>query len=174
MGTYSPSNPSFWSVGSLLDFTGKYDGNIAHFIRYGASFGQLTLNFASPYVSTPDKKEYWRKGGYAEMLIGYAFQFGFVNAFAFRLGADALMVSAQAMIRPHSTNESIPVTFSFTGIGGLVLFPKGDCFFRIDVCPGFVVNPGGELARDLDFVMPIRIVVGLSSGPDLVKPKKNP
>jgi hypothetical protein len=166
IGTYNPLQPSFWSVGYMVSFTGDYDGNNAHFVRIGMTIGKTTLTYEmeNPYTSTHEKTEYWQSGGYIDWIFGYVFQLGLGNIFALRFGADyfvsysgAYMYSGYGGI----PKNEMPFNTGLTGTIGLALFPTGRFFAHIDACPGFTLNPLKTGSEVFAFIVPIRLSVGI-------------
>jgi hypothetical protein len=177
MGNYNPFNPSFWGIGIMATFSANdQDDVFSHFIRFGLSgFGDATQTYErnNIYNSKNEMTEYWRKSKYNEFFFGgYAFQICFVDFFALRIGVDLYLSYAEAFEHPTTGlgNQSpMGFIFGFTGVAGLVLFPKGKYFISVDACPGFqpnlfqgVYKGAKEYDSYYSFVMPIRLTVGMS------------
>jgi len=168
IGTYNPLNPSFWSVGYMLNATMDYSGDSAHFFRVGMTFGQTTITYENenPFSSKHEMIEYWQKSLYIDWIFGYAWQINLVNILALRLGADFYTSFSYAYIHPdHDGN--IPLNVGLTGIAGLILFPKGKYSVNVDVCPGFTLNPLNKGANVFAFILPVRLTVGINFGDDI-------
>jgi len=170
MGTYNPFNPSFWSVGPMLNVTSNYSGNSAGFFRIGMTAGQTTLTYEreNPFTSKHEMTEYWQNGFYIDWIFGYAYQLGLGNYLALRFGGDCYFAYSSAYV--HSDyNPNWAFNVGLTGIGGLALLPKKSFSINIDACPGFTLNP---LKRDLSifaFILPIRLTAGFYIGPNAKK-----
>ncbi|MDR2922911.1 MAG: hypothetical protein LBU85_06185 [Treponema sp.] len=182
MGNYNPFNPSYWGIGTMINGSISKDGVFFHVIRFGMSyFGDAiqTYERENIYNSKKELTEYWQKGKYYEFFFGgYAFQMCFAKFFALRLGADVYFSYSPAYSPPQtsyyfgaSSDSLSGFNFGFTGVAGLVLFPKGKYFISVDACPGFQNNEFHgkfNIGKDYDpvssFVMPIRLTVGVNFG----------
>ena len=155
VATYNSLNPSFWSAGAIASF-----GIGNNWLRMGMTVGQITLTYEkqNPFTSTHEMKEYWQRSLYMDWIVGYAYQINLIDIIALRFGVDYLTAFSYAYL--HSDyNKDMPLNLGLTGLGGLVLFPKGRVNVSLDVCPGFTLNP---FKRDIDvfaFIMPIRLGV---------------
>lgn len=163
MGSYSQNNPSFWTIGSMIHVANDYSGNIAHFLRVGWTFGELTMTYdrKNPFTSKDELTEYWQKSYYMDWILGYVFQAGFGNIIALRLGADIYASFSNAYVLPNRDSQG---SIGLSGIGGLALFPKNTVSLLFDVCPGFTLNPEGS---GVAFILPLRVALGLNVGKDI-------
>jgi hypothetical protein len=155
VASYNPFDPSFWSVGIMSSF-----GSGNHWARVGMTVGQITLTYEkeNPFTSRHEMTEYWQRGLYMDFIFGYAYQIDLIDILALRIGADYFTAFSYAYI--HSDfNKDMPFNLGLTGIGGLVLFPKGKISVSLDVCPGFTLNPFKAGNETFAFIMPIRLVV---------------
>jgi len=167
IGTYNPLNPSFWSVGFMLNATTDYAGRSAHFVRIGMTAGQATLTYEIENRFTlkeDDTLEYWQKSAYIDFIFGYAWQINLIEILALRLGVDAYTGISYAYVY---TDSNIPFNVGLTGIGGLTLFPKGKYFVNVDACPGFTFNPAKSGIEVFAFILPIRLTAGINIGRDI-------
>ena len=161
IGTYNPYNPSFWSVGYMMNASSDYSGRSAHFARVGMTFGKTTVTYEieNPFSSKHEMVEYWQKGSYIDWIFGYAWQVNLVRILALRLGADFYFSYSGAYL--HSDfNKDVAFNLGLTGLVGLTLFPKERFFLNVDACPGFTLNPLREGLDVFAFILPIRLTVG--------------
>jgi hypothetical protein len=155
-GSYGFFSPSIWSIGLMSEFSG---------FRLGISYGEATVTYEkeNPYSSTNKLTEYWQRSLYMDIIMGYVFQINIIDILAARLGADIIFSISPAYQDQHRTYGSSDLdifNWTFTGVAGIKLFPKGKYFISLDLCPGYTtyisaIDKGA-------FIMPIRLGVGIN------------
>ena len=165
IGSYNQFEPSFWSIGYMVEASSRNSDENAFVFRIGMTFGKITLNYEKEniFTSTREKEQYWQKSNYMDLVfIGIAYQILPISKLAIRFGADFLFSHAYAYMH-NDFNKDIPYNVSLTGLAGLKFFAIGRILYlNMDVCPGFTLHPFRDVNNGFAFILPVRLSVGVN------------